>query len=221
MGDNAEDVVARCLAAISKRTTKAQSRSLLTGEAGLVTLEMSNNRGRPVSAGDVMFTVGKLSRMSKREGDDLTFDSDVGKIQANHETGICIFDMGVEDAKKLVEFGATVEAGGADIKILDELEIERGRDFGRQGGRGGRGGRGGYGRGGGRGGYGRGGGRGGYGRGGGYNRNSNNGHSGGGRGYRRESRYSSHDERGSNRYDSGSRGRGDGRGNGRGYDRGN
>jgi len=225
--DNAEDVVARCLAAISKRTTKAQSRSLLTGEAGLVTLEMSNNRGRPVSAGDVMFTVGKLSRMSQREGDEVSFETDVGKIQANHETGICIFDMGIDDANKLVEFCKTVEAGGAEIKILDELEIERGRDFGRQGGRGGgRGGRGGYGRGGyGRGGYGRGGGRGGgrgrggYGRGGGYNRNNNNYDGAGGRGYRRESRDSSHDNRGSNRYD-GNRGGGGGRGRG-GYDRGN
>jgi len=172
---------------------------------------MRNNKGRPVSAGDVMFTVGKLARMSQREVDDVSFDSDVGKIQPNHETGICIFDMGVEDAKKLVEFCTTVEAGGADIKILDELEIERGRDFGR-GGRGGGGGRGGYrggGRGGGRGGRGRGGGRGG-----GYNRNNNR--SDGGRGYRRESRYSSHDERGANRYDSN---RGGGRGRG-GYSRG-
>jgi len=215
--DDPENVVARCLAAISKRTAKAQSRSLLTGEAGIVTLEMRNNRGRPVSAGDVMFTVGKLARMSQREGDNVTFDSDVGKIKANHETGICIFDMGVDDAKKLVEFSKTVEAGGADIKILDELEIERGRDFGRGGGGrgGGRGGRGGYGRGRGRGGGGRGG----------YNRNSSNGRGdgrGGGRGYRRESRYSSHDQRGSNRYDN-NRGGGRGRGvysagNGGGYE---
>jgi ATP-dependent RNA helicase DDX21 len=210
--DNAEDVVARCLAAISKRTTKALSRSLLTGETGHVTLEMSNNRGRPVSAGDVMFTVGKLSRMSQREENEVSFESDVGKIQANHETGICIFDMGVDDANKLVEFSKTVEAGGADIKILDELKIERGRDFGRGGG-GGRGGRGGYGRGGGRGRGGRG--RGGYGRGGGYNRNNNNyGGGDGGRGYRRESRYSSHDNRGSSRYDGNGGGDG-GRGRGR------
>jgi len=214
--DNAEDVVARCLAAISKRTTKAQSRSLLTGETGLVTLQMSNNRGRPVSAGDVMFTIGKLARMSQREGDDVTFDSDVGKIQPNHETGVCIFDMGVDDAKKLVDFSKTVEAGGAEIKILDELEIERGRNFGQGGRGGGRGGRGG--RGGGRGGRG-GRGRGGYDRGGGYNRNSSGG-GGGGRGYRRESRNSSHDQRGSNRYEN-DRGGGGGRGRGRGgYGRG-
>jgi len=221
--DNAEDIVARCLAAISKRTTKATSRSLLTGEAGLVTLEMSNDRGRPVSAGDVMFTVGKLARMSQREGEEVTFDSAVGKIQPNHETGICIFDMDAENAKKLVDFCKTVEAGGSEIKMLDEIAVERGRDFGRGGGGrgsgrgGGRGGRGGYGRGGGGGGgYGRGGGRGrgGGGRGGrgGYDRNSGGRGEGGGRGYRRESRYSSHDQRGSNRYDSGG-GRGGGGGN--------
>jgi len=194
---DAEDVVARCLAAISKRTTKAQSRSLLTGEAGLATLEMTNNRGRPVSPGDVMFTIGKLSRTSQRNG-VATFDSDVGKIQANPETGVAIFDMGVEDAKNLVAFSKTVEAGGAEFTILEEMVVDRGRNFGRDygggrgGGRGGRGGRGGYGRGRGRGGYN----RDGYG-------------SGGGRGVRRESRYSSHDNRGSNRSDP-RRGGGDG-----------
>lgn len=93
-GDDAEDVIARCLAAISRRATEIQSRSLITGEAGLATIEMSNERGRPVSPGDVMFTVGKLSRMSRKEG-DLIFDSDVGKIEANPESGVANFDMGV------------------------------------------------------------------------------------------------------------------------------
>jgi ATP-dependent RNA helicase DDX21 len=91
---DAEDVVARCLAAISRRSTEVQSRSLITGELGLATIEMTNSRGRPVSPGDVMFTVGKLSRMSKQEGDS-TFDSDVGKIQSNAESGVALFDMGV------------------------------------------------------------------------------------------------------------------------------
>lgn len=198
---DAEDVVARCLAAISKRTTKAQSRSLLTGESGLVTLEMTNSRGRPVSPGDVMFTIGKLSRTSQREG-DTTFDSDVGKIQANPETGVAIFDMGVEDAKKLVEFSKTVDAGGAEFTILDEISIERGHNFGRSNqGRGGRGG--------GRFGRGRGGGRGGS-----YRGAGNYGRGGGAGGYRRrESRYSSHDQRGSNRYDRGGRSNGNYNGN--------
>ena len=95
--NDAEDVVARCLAAISKRTTEVLSRSLITGDLGFATVEMSNSRGRPVSPGDVMFTVGKLSRMSRGEEGEgsLIFDSDVGKIQANPETGIAFFDMGV------------------------------------------------------------------------------------------------------------------------------
>ena len=42
--------------------------------------------------------------MSQRERDEVSFETDVGKIQANHETGICIFDMGIDDANKLVEF---------------------------------------------------------------------------------------------------------------------
>lgn len=92
--DDAEDVVARCLAAISRRSSTVQSRSLLTGEEGMVTVEMSNSRGRPITPRDVMFTVGKLSRMSQQEGDE-TFDSDVGKIQMNEEAGVALFDMGV------------------------------------------------------------------------------------------------------------------------------
>lgn len=92
--ENPEDVVARCLAAISRRSAQVESRSLLTGEAGLVTVEMSNTRGRPVTPRDVMFTVSKLARMSNRDGES-GFDSDVGKIQCNHDTGVGMFDMGV------------------------------------------------------------------------------------------------------------------------------
>merc|ERR1712038_342615 len=169
--------------------------------------EMSNNRGRNVQPGDVMFTVSKLSRMSQQS--DVRFDSDVGKIQANPSTGIAVFDMGVEDAKKLIEFSKDLNAGGAEFRILRELELERGRNFGRdmRGRGGGRGGGYGRGRGGGRGGRG---GYGGYGRGrgggGGYNsryeRYDNNGYGGGGNNYRRSP----------NRSYSGGRGRGGGRG---------
>lgn len=92
--EDPSDVVARCLAAISRRSSEVQSRSLISGELGFATVEMSNSKGRPVSPGDVMFTVGKLSRMSRNEG-DIVFDSDVGKIQANPDSGVCFFDMGV------------------------------------------------------------------------------------------------------------------------------
>lgn len=92
---DAEDVVARCLAAIARRTVQVESRSLLTGESGYATVEMTNSRGRNVSPGDVMFTVGKLAKMSRDEGGDLQFDSDIGKIQTNYETGSAMFDMGV------------------------------------------------------------------------------------------------------------------------------
>lgn len=182
-GESPEDIVAKCLAAISRRASAIESRSLLTGESGLATVEMSNSRGRAVTPGDVMYTISKLSRMSK-ESEDLAFDGDVGKIKATPQTGIAVFDLGVEDAKKLIEFAKGIDAGGAEFKILKELELERDQNFGRMnGGRGGRG-RGGYGGRGGRGGRGRGnynsyerrgsygGGRGGYGRGGGYRNKS-------------------------------------------------
>eukprot|EP00591_Stephanopyxis_turris_P002206 CAMPEP_0195529490 /NCGR_PEP_ID=MMETSP0794_2-20130614/32047_1 /TAXON_ID=515487 /ORGANISM="Stephanopyxis turris, Strain CCMP 815" /LENGTH=902 /DNA_ID=CAMNT_0040660801 /DNA_START=209 /DNA_END=2918 /DNA_ORIENTATION=+ len=123
--ESAEDVVARCLAAISRRSGSAQSRSMLTGELGLVTVEMSNSRGRPVSPGDVMFTVSKLARMSRRDGEgDLSFESDVGKIQSNFETGTAWFDMDADEAKKLMEFSKDLDAGGAVFKTLREMEID-------------------------------------------------------------------------------------------------
>ncbi len=65
------------------------------GEAGYSTVEMTNSRGRPISPADVMFTVSKLSRMSQKDGGDVQFDGDVGKIQVNQESGNAVFDMGV------------------------------------------------------------------------------------------------------------------------------
>jgi len=129
--EDAAHVVARCLAAISRRATEVSSRSLLTGEAGMVTVEMSNKQGRPVLSNDVMFTVSKLSRMSQKD-DNLSFDSNIGKIQSNYESGTAVFDMSVEDAKRLVKFSANVDADGASFTLLKELEVERGTHFGRQ-----------------------------------------------------------------------------------------
>ena len=168
--DDPQEIVARCLAAISRRASEVQSRSLITGEQGLVTLEMKSSRGKPVAPNEVMFTVGKLSRLSQNVGGDVAFDNDVGKIQTNPETGTAFFDMSLEEAKKLVEFSKDVDAGGTEFSFLEEIEVERGRFFGDDR-------RGGYRRGGG-GGWndrnGRGGGR--YGRndygGGGYRKNS-------------------------------------------------
>lgn len=213
--ESAEKIVAKCLAAISRRGMTVESRSLLTGESGFLTVEMSNTRGRDVTPGDVMFTVSKLARMS-HQSDDLKFDGDVGKIQPSPETGVAAFDMSMEDAKKLVKFSKDIDAGGAVFTILRELELERSRDFG-MGGRGGRAGRGrGRGRGSGRGSYysgGRGGRGGRSGRGGGYY--------GGGSGgsYRKtpsrsnyENRYSSG---GGQRYNSGGKSAGGGDGENR------
>ena len=153
------DIVARCLAAISKRTASVQTRSLLTGELGITTVRMSSTSGRPLAARDLMFTVGKLSRLSNKDGEEETeesFDSRVGKIQVNAETGDVVFDMDFDEAKKMIAFSQTVDTG-AEFEILKELEVERGSDFGR----GYESSRGGGGRGGGSYGGGRGGGRGG------------------------------------------------------------
>ena len=145
-GRDPEDVVAKCLAAISRRSTEVQSRSLITGEVGFATIEMSNERRGEVTSRDVMYAVGKLSRLSFRDG-DLSFESDVGKIQYTPGSPTALFDMGVEDAKKLVEFSKNVDTEGSVFKIIHEMEIERDHNFGkgfdanrRGGGRGGRGG---------------------------------------------------------------------------------
>jgi ATP-dependent RNA helicase DDX21 len=95
--ESPEDVVARCLAAIARRTVQVESRSLLTGELGFVTVEMTNSKGRNVSPGDVMFTVSKLARMSQQAGEEVAFDGDIGKIQTNYETGSAMFDMSVSE----------------------------------------------------------------------------------------------------------------------------
>jgi ATP-dependent RNA helicase DDX21 len=93
--ENPADIVAKCLAAISRRSKSFMSRSLLTGESGYLTIEMSNSKGRPVTTGDVMFTVSKLARMSRRNDDENGFDGDVGKIQINPDSGVALFDMAV------------------------------------------------------------------------------------------------------------------------------
>ena len=136
--DAPEDIVARCLAAISRRAGKTiTSRSLLTGEAGYITIEMSNTEGRPVAARDVMFTVGKLSRLSREEDSEHAFESSVGRIQSNVAAGTAAFDMDVDDAQRLIEFSKGVTAGGAKFTVLTHLEVERDHTFGqgdRQGG---------------------------------------------------------------------------------------
>ena len=128
--DNPQDVIARCLAAISRRATEVQSRSLITGELGLATLEMKADAGRAVAPNEVMFTVGKLSRLSQNVGGDVAFDNDIGKIQTNPDTGSVFFDMSIEEAKKLVAFSKDVDAGGAQFSLVKEMEIERDRFFG-------------------------------------------------------------------------------------------
>jgi len=201
-GSNAALIIAKCLAAISKRGSAIESRSMLTGEKGLSTIEMSFEKtagaSRNVSPADVMFTVSKIARLIRRENDDdQKFMADVGKIITNPDSGTAMFDMSYDEAQKLIDYCNDNDdvGGGASFNILKQMDIQRGRNFGqsfpqRRNGRnyqGGRGGGGGYrgnnqGRGGG-GGY-----RGnnsnyqGRGDGGGYRGNNNN--RGGGGGYR-------------------------------------
>ena len=89
-------VVARCLAAMSRRSSEVISRSLITGEVGLATVQVSTS-GRRITPSDVMFMVGELSRQSRRGNGQasLSFESEVGKIQCNSENGVAFFDLAV------------------------------------------------------------------------------------------------------------------------------
>eukprot|EP00588_Corethron_pennatum_P011030 CAMPEP_0194270286 /NCGR_PEP_ID=MMETSP0169-20130528/4297_1 /TAXON_ID=218684 /ORGANISM="Corethron pennatum, Strain L29A3" /LENGTH=837 /DNA_ID=CAMNT_0039012281 /DNA_START=224 /DNA_END=2735 /DNA_ORIENTATION=+ len=138
-GMETEEVVARCLAAISKRSARAEHRSLLTGEAGYCTVQMESARGKTITPGDVMFAVNKLSRMSREseESDEesdseesdseddsseksLAFEADVGKIQLNQESGTACFDMSDDDAVNLVAFAKNINTG-SNFVILEDL----------------------------------------------------------------------------------------------------
>jgi superfamily II DNA/RNA helicase len=130
-----ELIVAQCLAAISRRSTDApQSRSLLSGENGLATVRMSNMLGRPVSATDAMFTVRKLSQMSRQSKNTVEeeFDSSLDKIQVDPTNpSSVLFDMNLDDAQNLIAFSKDIHVGGIQFELVQELEIERARNFGR------------------------------------------------------------------------------------------
>jgi len=158
-GSNAALIIAKCLAAISKRGSAIESRSMLTGEKGLSTIEMSFEKtagaSRNVSPADVMFTVSKIARLIRRENDDdQKFMADVGKIITNPDSGTAMFDMSYDEAQKLIDYCNDNDdvGGGASFNILKQMDIQRGRNFGqsfpqRRNGRnyqGGRGGGGGY-----------------------------------------------------------------------------
>jgi len=151
------ELVARCLAAICRRSKQVDSRSLLTGEMGMVTVEMrSIESGSPLTVSDVMSTVSRLAEMSS--GGDLEFKSEVGKAQPYPANESIIFDMRASEARRLIEFSSDQESIEYSFSAVTALEIDRG-NFGseRRGRNDGYGGYGGYGgRGGDRGGRGRG-----------------------------------------------------------------
>ena len=197
---DAEDAVARCLAAISKRSAKVEVRSLLTGEEGFTTLKMEvrgagqgKKTTRSVTAGDVMYAIGKISSMarveaenasaspSSGEGDDEEVDEfdrsnmgfpwncDIGKINTFRSSGIACFDVSTSDASAIISYVNDKPMDEFVFTQLDCLPVERGalQENDRYGNRG-RGGGGGGGR---------------------YGRARSQGGGGGGRGYYDRGRY--------------------------------
>jgi ATP-dependent RNA helicase DDX21 len=127
---NKEMLVARCLAAISRKTD-LQARSMLTGEPGMTTVQMS--APRPLSPGDVMFAVGKLGRAADE-------NYDVGKITLAKDMKIALFDLSAEQAAALVEFSQSQELREIQFSVPVELPVlqERLESTGRMGRGGGR-----------------------------------------------------------------------------------
>eukprot|EP00934_Nitzschia_sp_Nitz4_P002298 Nitzschia sp. Nitz4//scaffold30_size153850//50267//55164//NITZ4_002770-RA/size153850-processed-gene-0.39-mRNA-1//-1//CDS//3329547238//2298//frame0 len=126
--ENPEDVVARCLAAISRRASKVESRSLLTGEVNMATISMSTPDQRNVAPRDVHFILGKLSRISQQQG-GIPIDCH-GFIRLNPTSGEAIFDLDAEAASELIKLSKSLGDIGASFSILHELEIERRSNFG-------------------------------------------------------------------------------------------
>ncbi|GMI42109.1 hypothetical protein TeGR_g8745, partial [Tetraparma gracilis] len=72
------EIVAACLAAISKRAAGVVSKSLLTGERGFTTLKIvadDSSERKGVSSGDVMFAVSKLCGRARDEVTQARLDS--------------------------------------------------------------------------------------------------------------------------------------------------
>jgi ATP-dependent RNA helicase DDX21 len=144
------DIIAKCLAAISKRTGSVESRSLLTGEKGFRTVQMNSDGeqrdGRGISTGDVMFAVSKLTgqaraeKMGEAEVDEegeesfsleeasmgFPYNCDVGKISTFRESNMACFDLADEDAAGLIAFSEKVGGiKGFTFSTLDSLPVER------------------------------------------------------------------------------------------------
>ena len=101
--ERATDKVAAALALVAGKISLAQ-RSLLTGEDGVVTLQLEASDGSPLAPGDAMAAVASVgaSADGQRAADH------VGKIRACHLPSRLVFDLPAEMAHTLVEsFAAT------------------------------------------------------------------------------------------------------------------
>ena len=191
--DQVEELVARAIAAISNRHS-ITSRSLLTGEADVITLQVDatfKNGTQPTSIRDWQkLTAGVLRRSLEIE--EVTFGKiSLAKIDPDVNEICCLVDVPADQANEIFEKMDEVRLpAGVNIvscPTLPTLLRDPDQRYDRYGDRGDRRGGGGYGRGnggrgGGRGGgYGRGNDRRGGGGGGGYGRDRRGGGGGGGR----------------------------------------
>ena len=129
-----EDLVARCLAAMSRRSTKVQTRSMLTGQPGMTTLQMTSDGSVPAPRlGDIWRLIKTLASMSQGTENEFAA-ARIGEAQEYPTKSAILFDLPSEDARNLISLSRTVELdelNGLEFSVVKELEIERGRDFGR------------------------------------------------------------------------------------------
>lgn len=84
----------------------------MTGEPEKVTLQMA--APRPLTTGDVMFAVGKLSRAAG-------FEPDVGKISIAQDPTIAVFDMSTKAAEELVTFSEEQNLESVNFVFCSDL----------------------------------------------------------------------------------------------------
>lgn len=122
---NPVEVVSRFIALISRNSGELKSRSMITGELGQLTVEVSKEGDAVVSLSEVINCVGKLSRLSVEAGSP--FNDSIGSIQPNPGTNSAVFDMAEDDARRLITFSKSADTGGLQFSTLKFLSIDRDR----------------------------------------------------------------------------------------------
>ncbi|KAG5189927.1 P-loop containing nucleoside triphosphate hydrolase protein, partial [Tribonema minus] len=107
-----EQLLARCLAAIARKT-EIQQRSILTGEPDMATVQMVAHQ--PMTTGDVTFAVNKLARAGGGPSPN------IGKIAIGKDAHTAVFDMTQAAAAALIDVANDQELKAIKFTLCTEL----------------------------------------------------------------------------------------------------